>query len=74
MDQKRTEWVGMKRGALEPTTTITLTLTQTLTQTDKGGMTLLPRQLGPFTSPTPILLRSSPLQLARLTPLHRESL
>lgn len=77
MDQKRTEGVGKKRGALDRTTTITLTLTQitqTLTQTDKGGMTLLPRQLAPFTSPTPTLLRFNPPPLARPTPPHPESL
>lgn len=74
MDKKQTKGVGMKRGALDPTTTITLTLTQiTLTQTDKGGMTLWPRQLGPSTS-TAFLLRFSPPPLACLTPPHPESL
>lgn len=74
MDQKQTEGVVMKRGVLDPTTTITLTLTQiTLTQTDKGGMTLWPRQLGPSTSPMVFLLRFSPPLLARLTPPHPES-
>lgn len=77
MEQKWREGFGMKRGPLGTTTTITLTrtrITQTLTQKDTGGATLQPRRPEASTSPTPILLRFSPLPLARPTPPRPESL
>lgn len=75
MEQKWTEGFGMKRGPLDTTITLTRTrITQTLTQKDTGGATLQPRRPEASTSPTPILLRFSPLPLARPTPPHPENL
>lgn len=76
MDQKQTEGVEMRKGALDPTTITTLTLTQitrTLTQTDREGTTPWPRRLGAFTSPTPTLPCFSRLPLAHPTPPRPES-
>lgn len=75
MEQKWTEGFGMKRGPLDTTITLTRTrITQTLTQKDTGGATLQPRRPEASTSPTPILLRFSPLPLARPTPPRPENL
>lgn len=76
-DQKQTEVVRVRRAALDLTTTTTLTLTQTtqtLTRTDRGGMILWPRRLGPSTSPMSSLLLSSPLLPGRPSSPHPERL